>query len=50
MDSHTLNTWVKIKEAFEKSGNIENHFYKRACDIMKTGKDPLEKYLGDKKI
>jgi hypothetical protein len=50
MDSHTLNNWVKIKETFEKSGNIDNMFYARACAIIKTGKDPLEKYLGDKKI
>jgi hypothetical protein len=50
MDSHTLNNWVKIKETFEKSGNIDNMFYTRACAIIKTGKDPLEKYLGDKKI
>jgi hypothetical protein len=50
MDSHTLGNWVKIKETFEKSGNIDNMFYKRACAIIKTGKDPLEKYLGDEKI
>ena len=48
MDSHTLNNWVKIKETFEKSGNTENQFYKRACAIIKTGKDPLEDFLGGK--
>ena len=48
MDSHTLNNWVKIKETFEKSGNTDNHFYKRACAIIKTGKDPLENYLSGK--
>jgi hypothetical protein len=45
MDNHTLNNWIKIKETFEKSGNTENMFYKRACEIVKTGKDPLEKFL-----
>ena len=48
MDSHTLDNWVKIKETFEKSGNVENYFYKRACSIIKTGKDPLENFLGGK--
>jgi hypothetical protein len=50
MDQHTYDNWVKIKETFEKSGNMNNMFYKRACAIVKTGKDPLEKYLGGEKI
>lgn len=45
MDNHTYNNWLKIKETFEKSGNTDNMFYKRACQIAKTGKDPLEKFL-----
>jgi hypothetical protein len=49
MDQHTYNNWVKIKETFEKSGNTNNMFYKRACAILNTGNDPLSKYLGDKK-
>jgi hypothetical protein len=40
---------VKIKETFEKSGNMGNMFYMRACEIVKTKKDPLAKFLGDKK-
>jgi hypothetical protein len=48
MDSHTYNNWVKIKETFEKSGNIDNMFYKRAVEIIKTKKDPLEKFLNGK--
>jgi hypothetical protein len=48
MDSHTLNNWIKIKETFEKSGNTNNQFYRRACAIIKTGKDPLGNFLGDK--
>ena len=47
MDQHTYNNWVKIKETFEKSGNTNNMFYKRACAIVNTKKDPLAKYLGD---
>ena len=48
MDSHTYQNWVKIKETFEKSGNTGNMFYRRACEIVNTKKDPLSKYLGDK--
>jgi hypothetical protein len=49
MDDHTFQNWVKIKETFERSGNTDNMFYKRACAILKTGKDPLAKFLGDEK-
>ena len=48
MDQHTYNNWVKIKETFEASGNTNNMFYKRACEIMITRKDPLEKFLSGK--
>ena len=48
MDDHTYQNWVKIKETFVSSGNTENMFYKRAVEIVKTKKDPLAKYLGDK--
>ena len=48
MDQHTYNNWVKIKETFEKSGNMENMFYVRACEIVKTRRDPLEKFLNGK--
>jgi hypothetical protein len=49
MDQHTYNNWVKIKETFEMSGNMKNMFYIRACEIVKTKKDPLAKFLGDSK-
>jgi hypothetical protein len=49
MDDHTFNNWVKIKETFETSGNTNNMFYQRACEIVKTKRDPLEKYLNGKK-
>lgn len=48
MDDHTYQNWVKIKETFETSGNTDNMFYKRACEIIKTKRDPLAKVLGDK--
>lgn len=43
MEDHTYQNWAKIKETFEKSGNTDNMFYKRACEIMKTKKDPFDK-------
>ena len=49
MDQHTYENWVKIKTSFESSGNINNIFYKRAVEIVKTRRDPLAKYLGDEK-
>lgn len=48
MDQHTYDNWVKIKETFEKSGNTNNMFYTRAVEIVKTKRDSLAKYLGDK--
>lgn len=44
MDEHTYQNWVKIKLMFESSGNIDNTFYKRACEIVKTRKDPMDKF------
>ena len=49
MDDRTYSNWVKIKETFEASGNLDNMFYKRACEIVKTKRDPLAKFLGDDK-
>ena len=49
MDQHTYNNWVKIKETFEASGNLDNMFYKRAVEIVKTRRDPLARFLGDEK-
>ena len=45
MDQHTYDNWVKIKTTFEQSGNTENMFYKRACEIVKTKVDPMQKFL-----
>lgn len=38
---------MKIKETFEKSGNINNFFYVRACAIIKGEPDPLDKVFKD---
>ena len=44
MDDRTYQNWVKIKETFESSGNTENMFYKRAVEIVKTKRDPMDKF------
>jgi hypothetical protein len=49
MDQDTFNNWKKIKSIMEERGTTENQFYKRAVVIVKTGKDPLAKFLGDEK-
>jgi hypothetical protein len=49
MDDHTYQNWVKIKETFETSGNTDNMFYKRASEVVKTKKDPMDKFFGDRK-
>ena len=47
MDDHTYQNWVKVKGAFEASGNTNNMFYKRACAIVTTRKDPMSQVLGN---
>jgi hypothetical protein len=47
LDKKELENWKKIKEFMEQSGNTDNMFYKRSLEILKTGKDPLSKFLGD---
>jgi hypothetical protein len=48
MDQHTYDNWVKIKQTFEKSGNTNNMFYTRACEIVKTKLDPMDKFWNNK--
>lgn len=47
MTDREKENWKKIKEAMEASGKTDNMFYKRSLEILKTGKDPLSKFLGD---
>jgi len=48
MNQHSYENWVKIKELYEASGNTNNMFYKRACEIVKTKKDPLDEFFRGK--
>jgi hypothetical protein len=45
MDQHEYNNWKLIKEIMEERGNTDNMFYKRAVEILKTGRDPLYKFF-----
>ena len=47
MDQHTYDNWVKIKETFELSGNVNNFFYQRACEIVRGNPDPFDKIMGN---
>jgi len=40
MDENTYNNWLRVKEALEKSGKTDSFFYKRACQIVVSRKDP----------
>ncbi len=46
MTENEIQNWKKIKDTMEASGKTDNMFYKRACEILKTGRDPLGKFLG----
>lgn len=46
MSDRELENWKKIKSVMESSGKTDTVFYKRAVEILKTGKDPLAKFLG----
>lgn len=42
MDDRTLENWIKVKEALERSGKINSHIYRHACEILRQHK-PLSK-------
>ena len=42
MDKTSYENWVRVKETFEESGNLDNFYYKRACAIVSGQPDPLE--------
>ncbi len=41
MDNKELiENWTKVKEALEEAGKTDCWFYRRACAVVETGKDP----------
>jgi hypothetical protein len=47
LDQTTRDNWKKVKETMEASGKTDNMYYKRACQIVNGGSDPLDKLLKD---
>lgn len=46
MDSQTRENWRRIKDALEKAGKTNNHYYKRALAICSGLSDPFDQYDG----
>ncbi len=40
MDERTRENWAKVKEALERSGKTTSEIYRRACEVVRTGRDP----------
>ena len=40
MDERTRENWQKVKEVLEAAGKTNCYFYKRACAVVDTGRDP----------
>jgi len=40
MTKEQIEKWKSVKEALEKAGKTDNHYYKRAATVVKTGVDP----------
>lgn len=45
MDPQTRENWRKVKEALERAGKTDNHYYRRALAILATGRDPFDHEL-----
>jgi GH15 family glucan-1,4-alpha-glucosidase len=45
IDAQTRDNWRKVKEALEKAGKTDNHYYRRALAILATGRDPFDSGL-----
>ena len=39
-DKEVIQNWTKVKEALEEAGKTDCWFYRRACAVVETGKDP----------
>lgn len=46
MHPNEFSNWVKVKNALEASGNTENFYYTRACEIVKGRPDPIDIKMG----
>ena len=46
MDKRELDNWLRVKKSLEEAGKTDCWFYRRACKILATGKDPGLPKLG----
>ena len=44
MDKQTLENWRKVKEALERAGKTDSHYYMRAVAILKGERDPMRSW------
>jgi hypothetical protein len=44
MTDSTIEKWSKVKVALEAAGKTNTDYYRRACEVVKTGKDPGHKH------
>ena len=40
MDEKQVEKWALVKDSLEKAGKTDSFFYKRACAVVTTGRDP----------
>lgn len=40
MNPDTHANWLKVKEALERAGKTNCDIYRRACAVVRTGRDP----------
>jgi hypothetical protein len=45
MDAQTRENWRKVKEALERAGKTDNHYYRRAVAICQGKSDPFDDVL-----
>jgi hypothetical protein len=49
MNERILQNWQKIKTALEEKNKTDCYLYKRACSILSTGYDPMDRLFSSKK-
>ena len=45
MDAQTRENWRKVKDALERAGKTDNHYYRRAVAICQGKADPFDSEL-----
>jgi hypothetical protein len=45
MNDRVRQNWQKVKKALEDSNKTDCYLYTRACEIVKSGRDPMESFF-----